>query len=851
MRGYPALYSIRSLLMPLCKVVPFFAIDFTNLLRLDLSMSVKNVFVWMVCLCGQVTSQGAETVAPKNNQIVDPQGQRFAELTSEIKENSKPVDSYRIMLRALEKEPEIRQVFLKKITTILAKLSQEDNTAYKKFCEIESKLHDTNKSLTESECKQLVSQIKLSNLDRVLFAEHCWEKNMKEFSYDVAFNSKDKKRFGNYANEIKECVVNAEKNPFKLNNYKLWNAMLIRNLWSAFANYIMCYDADLNSYVYSQARPMVVGMMTLFGESKMREWVTDLDRRRRWLDHPIVVGSYFFQQGKEDEAFAYFEDAGLMETEAYNNLCIHSGRFDKLIHHIESKDRRQRMKELPYINYFALAFAAQQVGDDDLYNKNAKLLFDAKIDVSRDYRVTQQIQRFLALSNMPKALEMANHYKQSEDVFKLLCLSYKYEMAHQYVQIGKLIDPEGIKPAEKLANTFFANINHHHAKVYNAKWKPVSYKKKYISPSDKIRKAMSANEVLNATDLHELNYDPKNKSLELEIVEYLMKGKFSGSFAERKFLDRYGKHRFLSEFYHKRWGERHYRSEDLFLAGHYAQEAGEVKLGDRWMIAACVMSHGVDYQAQDLVNAIKSVNPEYPMLEALRKISRRNCLYDPGGRQCHGDAFNQEDYRDAARTWNADHVQTLCSSGSSYGKHWWAWHNNAHDDEALGFLAIKEGNLDKAYEHLQKVWVVSENRYQLAKNLYFAYIREGNIEKAQSIYDFYWSKMEKIYKQTPNYYWALSHLVRWSLECRNPMDGNALKYAEKLRKMRGDRYFETRLLAEHHVLNKQPQKAREVLEIWMERRPRDEELSKFLETLKLPVRTLRDDGTYFGAQAWF
>lgn len=83
------------------------------------------------------------------------------------------------------------------------------------------------------------------------------------------------------------------------------------------------------------------------------------------------------------------------------------------------------------------------------------------------------------------------------------------------------------------------------------------------------------------------------------------------------------------------------------------------------------------------------------------------------------------------------------------------------------------------------------------------------------------------------------------------MDGKALGYAQKLREMRGDRYFETRLLAEHYILNDQPEKARESLKIWTERRPRDRELAEFIKDLKLPTRTLLEDGSYFGHQGWF
>ena len=83
------------------------------------------------------------------------------------------------------------------------------------------------------------------------------------------------------------------------------------------------------------------------------------------------------------------------------------------------------------------------------------------------------------------------------------------------------------------------------------------------------------------------------------------------------------------------------------------------------------------------------------------------------------------------------------------------------------------------------------------------------------------------------------------------MDGSALDYAKELREMRGDRYFETRLLAEHYVLNNQPDEAREILRIWIERRPRDQELAGFVKDLKLPVRTLLEDGSYFGHQGWF
>lgn len=290
---------------------------------------------------------------------------------------------------------------------------------------------------------------------------------------------------------------------------------------------------------------------------------------------------------------------------------------------------------------------------------------------------------------------------------------------------------------------------------------------------------------------------------------------------------------------------------DLYLAGHYAKQKGKKKVGNQWMQTATVICFGNDHSAGQLIKTIKAVNPKCKHLGNLRKISRRSLLCYPRGRQCYDDAYDQKAYEAAANTWSYDHLRTLDNSGSYYGKHWWAWHNNAHDDEALGQREIERGNLDKAYQHLLKVRTVSENRSQLSKNLYLAYLKLGDKELADKIHKSHWLRMKGIHQENPQFHWALSHLVRWSLACRNPMDGKALGYAQKLREMRGDRYFETRLLAEHYILNDQPEKARESLKIWTERRPRDRELAEFIKDLKLPTRTLLEDGSYFGHQGWF
>ncbi len=747
---------------------------------------------------------------------------------------------------ALKKLPEGRVFYMEQVRLLLSKMYLEGKVNYGVFDDARSDLENKKVPLTKEELQGLLKKVIFSNMDRMTCAHYCWERDLKEFSFGIAFNREDRKRFRNHTAELKEVVVKAKSNPFRAGEKPIWYALSERELWSALVNYMMCFENNLNT-TFSGIRPAIVSMMTLFGEEKVRSWVTDLDRRQRWLENPAIVAGYFYQQGKVDEAFKYLEDAEMRKDPAYYELCYNSGRFDKVIEFYQSKlDEKGKLNSL---DHYKMAFAAQQIGNKELYELHLKPAFESVETEER--AMEQQVKMFLILGEMEKALQIADRYDFVEDVFKLLCLSYNNEIAHQFVQVGKVIDSERIMPVEKVAKQYFTRLNHRFAKSYDPEWKRKNTAVKYSKPSDGIERAMKEKKNLSAGLLSELELSAENRELELKIVDYLMADHFSASYAERRLLERHKKWGFLSEHFYAKYQKHKYNTKSLFLAGHYAKASGKKKQGDRWMRVSYVLCYGDDYRAQGLIDTIKSVNSNNKKLDVLRKISRRCILCYPSGRQCYNDAYAQKDYKEAARTWVADDYITLRYRGSNYGNNWWAWHNSAHDDEALGQWEIDRGNLEKAYQHLLKVWKVSENRYQLGKNLYFAYLRRGENKKANEIYQMHWQRMKKMHLENPLFHWALSHLVRWSLACRKSMNGKALAYAKKLREMRGDRYFETRLLAEHYVLNKQPQKAREILKIWVERRPRDTELTGFLKTLKLPKRTLLEDGSYFGHQGWF
>lgn len=762
-----------------------------------------------------------------------------------VKESAAKLD---ILNKALEEWPDSRPLYFDRLIPLISGLDQEVGVTIDLFKDATHHLSERIKlPLTKEEAELLIKNLTLSNRGRILVASHFWSIDLKDLSFDVAFNQEDKKRFQTHDDKIKAAVVKAEENPFREHNDMLWHEMSKHELWPALVNYWMCFDETDDRTQYTGIRPAIVGMMTVFGEQEVRSWVTDLDRRKRWLENPIIIAGYFYQQGMTNEAFKYLEDAGLRKNDSYLMMCYYSGSYDKAVTYYQ--DLLEEGKELDFLGHYKLAFAAQQSGDRKLYEIHLNIFFDSV--ETEDQSKRKQVQLCLAVGEMEKALQIANRYHFTDDVFKLLCLGYKNELAHQYIQLGKVIDPEGIKPAAIEAKNYFTQLNHRFAKTYDPDWEMRSLSKKYISPAEQIKLAMKQGEKITPEHLSEFNFSKEDKELEVAIVEYLMKGHFGGSLVERRLLEKHNKTKFLSEHFLAAWNKRQFYTGNLFLAGYYAKFSGRKELGSKWMRIAFVTCYGNDGCAQDLINVIKSVDPDHENLPALRKISRRSVLCFPDGRQCYQDAYDRKEFQDAARLWVSDHFITLGNRGSSYGKLWWAWHNNAHDDEALGQREIELGNLEKAYQHLLNVRKVSENRYQLGKNLYHAYLKKGDKARADEIYQSHWQKMKGIYEENPHFHWALSLLVRWSLECRNPMDGRALDYARKLSEMRGDRYFESRLLAEHYVLNNQPNEARETLEIWTERRPRDQELADFVKDLKLPMRNQLDDGEYFGHQGWF
>ena len=773
--------------------------------------------------------------------------EKFKSLIIGVATVDDPRTKLRMLNSALEKAPQSRDLYLAEIAKITANLSNRGERAFKLFDGMNDHLAKQNASLTPEETKQFLNKLNLSNKDRILFANHFWSADLKALSFDVAFNAEDKKRFENYEAELKAVVIKSKNNPFRGSEKTLWHAMTSRQLWSPLVNYWMCYDLDSNSSQHSSLPAAVVAAMTTFGEEKVRSWVTDLDRRQRWLENPMIVAGYFYQQGMTKEAFSYLEDAGLQDEKFYQRLCSYSGSYDKLVAKFLKKIKSD--KQLDRHEQFILAFSAQQTGNTKVYDEALKSFADEEIKDESDQN--RQIQRLLGLSEMKKAIQLANKYNRANDVFKLLCLSYDNQTAHQFIQVGKVINPEGIKAAEATAREYFNQSNHRFSEAYRAGWKARSLKSDYENPTKAIEKSMRAEENIHHSLLSLLKVSAEDKQLELKIVEYLTNGKFNESNEERRLLEKHGKEEFLRDHYHARWKDNNYRTSQLYLAGHYAKQTGKVKLGDAWMKIATVNCFGYDRYAAYLVKTIKSVNPKCQHLTNLRKTSRKSFLGYPGGRQSYDDAYEQKAYAIAANIWTHDHLAVLDSSGSYYGQLWWAWHNSAHGNEALGQREIERGNLDKAYEHLLKLRKVSENRYQLGKNLYLAYMKRGDKAQADKIYKPHWLKMKGIHQENPQFHWALSHLVRWSLACRKPMQGQGIEFAKELCKMRGDRYFEHRLLAEHYVLNNQPDKAREVLVLWAERRPRDIELAGFIENLELPTRTLLEDGMYFGRQGWF
>lgn len=234
------------------------------------------------------------------------------------------------------------------------------------------------------------------------------------------------------------------------------------------------------------------------------------------------------------------------------SIKCYAGSYDKLVAKYLKKIASG--KALDRHEQFTLAFAAVQIGNMKVYEVALQAVYAENIGDESDQN--RQIQRMLALSKMQKAIQLSNRYGRAEDTFKLLCLSYDNQTAHQFVQVAKVINPDGIKPAEVAAKKYFTTLNHRYAKAYDSSWKPRSLKREYKSPAEEIKLAMDAGGKIHGSSLSPLEVSAEDKELELKIVNYLIDGHFKASAAERRLLEKHDKLEFLSDYYFAKWQEK-------------------------------------------------------------------------------------------------------------------------------------------------------------------------------------------------------------------------------------------------------------------------------------------------------
>lgn len=728
---------------------------------------------------------------------------------------------------------------------------QNDDTALKKYISENTPANSNKRHGYENSIRRFLRELKTRKLlnkrsvpfilesfgidrdmGKVYLAEFLWDNEQKALAFDTYFDTTESKHLRSHKKELRQWSLAAKDNPF--DNATLLSEQLInRGLYAAHFRLLTCYNSEDVSWGSTWAYRRVFALINIYGESQCRLWAHEKGKRERWLDNPRISANILYQAGDTDAAFQTLEDANFTTWMGYSWLCQHSHRYDKLLATMQKRDHDSL--DEPFRIHGISAFAARHENRNNDLRHHVKKLAEQNPKDKRN--VTRQIHYLLILGAKQEALQTAYRHNRAEDVFKILNTLWKPEKAHDYLQSYLEVYPEQSEELNKIALDVYTRLNHPLAATYNSEWQSKqNVRNEYtLNKVQQLKELMQQQKDIPHGLLASYFKEKHDPELDKTLASYFTNGKFQDLPSHIQILEEAGEYLFLAKTFEKLYQQED-KEKHLFLSGHYYDLAGLKEKGNKAMRDSVIKLVGSAYALERLVGIIRWKRPDSPLLTNARQLLRNNFHILSDSIYLQHDCLATQDYGIGGRLLTTRSLQDMESAGGIYSKFYWALHNSSHGFEMQGMAAIEDGNLDEANRFLELSKQHSDTHFHLAKKLYHAYLKAGREKDADRVFEARWKRLKQLYKINPNLEWTVSQLVRWSLCCRRPMNGEGVQYAVQLLKMRGNRYMENRLLAEHLILNKELEKAQKQIEPWVKLRVRDTELQDFAKTWALPDR---------------